>query len=212
MPTGDSPATYRNIFHDRLPESLTFLSGFRLTATFENVGQNKSLRLNKLRQFSFVWIALEMTRRSVLLCLRVSHNVVFSSFFSTSLPFLRLGQGSLQFFYDPTRSLIRISAEKGNILPSDSQTLHSNHSSCFFLLLPSAVYQGIRIMVELVNNCWTCSYFSVFFFFSLLLLTDITRIVFQGIKFIVGDFAEHSHPMCSIQCQCRQQWPLGNLA
>lgn len=127
--------------------SLTFLSGFRLTATFENVGQNKSLRLNKLRQFSFVWIALEMTRRSVLLCLRVSHNVVFSSFFSTSLPFLRLGQGSLQFFYDPTRSLIRILAEKGNILPSDSQTLHSNHSSCFFLLLPSAVYQGIRIMV-----------------------------------------------------------------
>lgn len=57
--TGDSAAPYRNMLHhtDYLrvqiysDTSLKFLSGFRLTATFENVGQNKALKFNKLQRF-----------------------------------------------------------------------------------------------------------------------------------------------------------------
>lgn len=59
--TGDSSPSYRTYYFttDYLSvkiysdTSLKFLSGFRLTATFENVGQNKALKFNKLQQFSF---------------------------------------------------------------------------------------------------------------------------------------------------------------
>lgn len=113
---GDSPATYRRIFFApqttwefefNLIQVWHFSQAFGLTATFENIGQNKALKFNKLRQvficmnaagtgwsFALIFFASSAAAqpslyRAIILCDRVPvsvpQNVVFSSFFSTSL-------------------------------------------------------------------------------------------------------------------------------
>lgn len=108
--------------------SLTFISGFRLTAIFENIGQNKTLEFNKLQQFSFAWIPLELTglcpyifcfsTAAHQVCITPSspasechvskhfqfsllNNHLSSHVFLSPLPFPRLIHGSLQLFCVP---------------------------------------------------------------------------------------------------------------
>lgn len=217
---------------------MTFLSGFGLTATFENIGQNKALKFNKLRQvficmnaagtgwsFALIFFASSAAAqpslyRAIILCDRVPvsvpQNVVFSSFFSTSLssflsscvfffssplPFLRLNQGSLQSFSVPYSLSFGIRAEKGNILPS-----RSTCSICFeqySRAIPSCFLPWIRLGFTLkVNEIFLCSPPPA----------DMTGLVFQGFRFMVGDSAGHLRPMPTLQCQCRQWWPSGSMA
>lgn len=145
-------------------------------------------------------------------CLKTSSSARFSQrasqafspvvfFFSSPLPFLRLNQGSLQSFSVPYSLSFGIRAEKGNILPS-----RSTCSICFeqySRAIPSCFLPWIRLGFTLkVNEIFLCSPPPA----------DMTGLVFQGFRFMVGDSAGHLRPMPTLQCQCRQWWPSGSMA